>query len=404
MRIKILPWQLEILKSDKPFLAIKGGLASGKTRCIAQFLYQEMILYPNSRHCLCSATLPQIIESSFIEIIKYFDELKVPYTFNKNEHKFQLNYKNNKAIIKCQSLDVPVDQLRGPEWSTVVIDEAAQISEDKWRTISDRARNKNGSRKVRVFSNSKDLSPYHWIMKDFKPGHPTADLITVTTYHNPHLPPEYIPRLEARYPPGTPEHKRWMLGEVVAKEGAVYKNIESILMDSSKLPQFVNEARAIDWGHAQDPTVILMAGLDQRGRIFVYDEKRFHKSAFSEFKPIIERNCSGVVTFADHSSADMAEMKLLPIPLVYAHKDREYGIDLVACRIYDKSVFITNNCQELIKEMFEYSYLPYGGTGEAKTTHSVSHGPDALRYLVVGIDHQIITPEQAQRASSCFTF
>ena len=339
------------------------------------------------------------MESSFFELKKYLAELGITYTYNDNRKVLTFS---NKSIIKLQTLDVDEDELRGPEWSCIVIDEAAQVEENKYYTLADRARYKIGSRKIRILSNSKDVGPAHWIATNYsinpKPHH---KLRTVTTYMNrKNLPPDYIPNLERRYPPGSALHKRWMLGEIIRMEGVIYPEFnQSFIVD--KLPQFVATGAGVDWGTI-DPFVILCGGVDYKGNLYIYEQ--FYQSGLapSQYYPELERMCRGKATFIDHSAREMAEMSLKGFSVRYAEKSVLTGIETVRNRFTNKAIFIHSSCADLIRELYQYAWAP--GSAKEKPEHKYSHSPDALRYLIMGIDDPVITQAEASRVASCFTF
>lgn len=398
LKTKVLKWQAEALQDDSQYLCILGGLGSAKTRFIAQFLVEECRLYPGARCLLAAQTYPLLMEAAFFELKKYLAELSIAYKWNENRK--ILTFSNN-SIIKLQTLDVNEDELRGPEWSCIVVDEAAQIKESTYTTLIDRARYKIGSRKIRILSNSKDVSPAHWIAK-FYQTNPRANhkLKTVTTYMNrKNLPPDYIPNLERRYPPGSQLHKRWMLGEIIGMEGVIYPEFNQSFIFKD-IPKFVAELSGVDWG-VHDPFVILNAGIDYKGNLYIYDEFYQAELAPSQYYPELERRCRNGPVFIDHSAREMAEMTMRNFNVHYAEKEVLTGIEVVRNRFTSKSVFIHESCVNTINSLYQYAWST--GTKE-KPEHKFSHAPDALRYLIMGVDDPAITPAQAARAASCFTF
>lgn len=391
VRTKLLPYQADVLRNPIKYLAVLGGLGCGKTRAIALIIYTYARRYPGARILLAAQTYKLLHQGSFFELKKFLREIQVDYEFNQGSG--VLTFPNG-STVTLQTLGVDPDEVRGPEWSLIVIDEAAQVAQEMWQAISDRARYKLHKGEtgelapnlVRVFTNSKDVNPSHWIMKEFILGKsPVHQLLTISTYVNrKNLPPDYIPKLEKRYPPGSDDHRRWLLGEIVSAEGAVYPQFGELhIIDRD--PEFLQyPASSIDFG-TRDPTVILGGGMDRLGNIYVLNEFVASELAPSERIPYIQQLCShGGPIFIDHDPAMQVEMAQAGLTGTYAHKDVSLGIDYVKSRFVGRTLFIHRRCKSLINELYNYAWKK--GDLE-KPEHKFSHGPDALRYLVVGLDY-----------------
>ena len=392
MRVKtsFLQYQHEILQNTRKYLAVLGGLGCGKTRCIAQIIYDYARRYPGARILLAAFTYKLLHQGAFFELQKYLREIDVGYDYNQGTG--VLTFPNTSSVT-LQTLNLSPDEVRGPEWSLIVIDEAAQIEEKMWQAISDRARYKLYKENtkeaapniVRVFSNSKDVNPSHWMMKEFLLGEsPDHELISVPTYYNrANLPSDYIPKLEKRYPPGSDDHRRWILGEIVSMEGAVYPMFgEKHIVKEDHVIQ--HPVSSIDFG-TRDPTVILQGGLDRYGNLHITHEFVATELAPSERIPHIKRLCShGGSIFIDHDPAMQVEMQAAGLTGTYAYKDVTLGIDLVKSRLTSNTLFIHERCKSLISELYNYAWK----TGDTeKPAHKFSHGPDALRYMIMGLDY-----------------
>src|SRR5690606_15450477 len=96
-------------------------------------------------------------------------------------------------------------------------------TEEKFDYLVDSTRGKIGDRRIRIACNP--VPPAHFLAERFfvkRRSNHTG--YKVSTYMNAdNLPSDYIPNLEQKYPPGTDEHRRWMLGELVTLSGAIYK-------------------------------------------------------------------------------------------------------------------------------------------------------------------------------------
>jgi hypothetical protein len=81
--------------------------------------------------------------------------------------------------------------------------------------------------------------------------------------------------MEAKHPPGTPGHRRWVLGQSAALEGTAFENFYPDPADAIHvIPQIVipNEwrrGRGLDWG-IDNPCVVVWAAKNPEGDFYVY--------------------------------------------------------------------------------------------------------------------------------------
>lgn len=371
IEVKLLPKQLEFLNAPEPDVLLSGGLGSAKTRALCVFIVDEMLAY-EAFGALASKSYPQLIKATVNELLKYCRELGLDAIWNRGSNTIRIG----KSVLNLISLDIPADQLKGPEYSFVAIDEADCVSEEHYLRLSDRARRPGGSNKVRLAANP--VSPGHWLAKHYLNGN--GRLIKTTTYDNKFLPAGYIERLEKRYPRGSIGHRRWMLADFVAQEGQVYPEFnEDCIFDDE--PTILYPASSVDLG-TRDPTVILAGGLDILGNLIIRHEWYASEVAPSDRMPHFRELCHGP-TFIDHEPDWLLELQKAGIHAMYATKDVLPGIEMVRDRFRTGTIKIHRSCTNLITELYNYTWST---ADTEKPDHKFSHAPDALRYLTVGMD------------------
>lgn len=374
IEVTLLPKQIELLNSEEPFTCMLGGLGSSKTHALVVWIVDEMVGYPGSYGALASRTYPQLMKSTVRELLKYCAGLGIDATLNRGSNTITIGT----SVLNLLTLDINPNLQKGPEYDFIAIDEADSVSLESYERLADRA-GRTGRGKVRLACNP--VSPGHWIAKQFSieplPGH---KLIRMTTYDNKFLSPEYIRRLESRYPKGTIQHRRWMLADFVTNEGVVYPEFnEDCIFDDE--PTILYPASSVDLG-TRDPTVILAGGLDILGNLIIRHEWYASEVAPSDRMPHFRELCHGP-TFIDHEPDWLLELQKAGIHAMYATKDVLPGIEMVRDRFRTGTIKIHRSCTNLITELYNYTWST---ADTEKPDHKFSHAPDALRYLTVGMD------------------
>jgi PBSX family phage terminase large subunit len=313
------------------------------------------------------------------------------YRHNKVENKF---YWYNGASLQGFTMDKPPEKTKGPTLGGVIFDEADQITEAHYDIFSVCARDPRGPRQVVVLANP--VPPAHWVNKRFSgsTADEDAELVRVTSYDNPFLPVDQIRQLERQYPPGTDLHRRWVLGQSVAMQGAVYPSFDPLTHVVDQVPPLRGYAAGLDLG-VKDPSVLLIGGLDDDGRLYILAEYVSRegdppqvqavgmKRALAQFPPM--------TIFSDHSLTFRTALEHEGVRTVNAEKDRASGIALVSRRVVHRYVFIQRGAAPTLEESIQlYRWKNFDDPAKVikdETEHQWSHAPDALRYLVVGLDN-----------------
>lgn len=333
--------------------------------------------------------MPLLEDGALVELLGFLNKYNIPFK-HKRSNPQSIEFPN-KSVIRLGTLDVDVDRLRGPQWASICIDEAAQVEEDVWRTIAPRARN-IGSSKIRVFTNSKDIGPGHWIHKDFitnKTEH--HEIMTVSTYDNHFNRPEVIRDYEIMYPPGSDLHKRWMLGHIIAIEGAAFPEWnESFVCLPSDVPKLEWYGYGLDLGSIH-PLVLLEGGVDSHGRLWITNE--YFKDGLPldqhipDLKLMYQMNAP---VYADHDPEAHKEMRQNGFFMHNAYKASvDKGIGFVRKMMLLKDIRVSTNCKHLIEDLYLYRGTVMPGGKEVwghGPNHKYSHTCDALRYLVCGVE------------------
>lgn len=388
-RLKLLPKQKKTLRllglGNDPVYYI-GALGTGKTEILAYFVLCEAVKYPGNFICVAAATYPQLNRSTIRAVLRVAKRMGLSHRYYKQEKRLRLHGSGSEIIFV--SCDVPAVELQGPEFGALAADECEGIGEEQIRALQGRVRKRGASRAQLYVANPPGR--YHWMTVDAL--RQKARLVTSTTYDNPILPKDYIRRLEWIYPPGTLDHRRYMLGEIgLPREGAVYPEYEPSRMIIDEEPTFIGFVNGLDLG-ANHPTAYLEAGLTADDVLVIIGEHYGSYMPIDEHVDAISAIYRGGPIFADHEAQTRLEYEFRGWPTELAPKflGPEVGIESVRRRIITGRLKILRGAApNLEREFGLYRYAkplhsdrPYRDQVVKKDDDAL----DALRYLVTGLD------------------
>lgn len=276
----------EALSGRWDCICVSAGLGFGKTHNAIDLAVTFAAKYPRTKNCIAGPTYPQLFNSNFMEFESMLDFCRIRRTWRATERLLLLS---NHTKFIFQTMEVPTNRLKGPEYYLVEEDEADLIDREHHERLTDR-----GGRNVRIdapsvcvaYANS--VTKAHWIAEDYMgtDGNPPKErhlLIQGSTYDNkPFLRPTYIAKLEKRYPPGTIGHRRWMKGDTGLPEvGAVFSEFEAAndIVDENALPNAGGYITAMYMGDGPRPTVVLVARVTARGTLVLVNEWVGHSTS-----------------------------------------------------------------------------------------------------------------------------
>lgn len=254
---------------------------------------------------------------------------------------------------------------------------------------------------AKLFGTTNPDSPRHWLKVEYL-DNPALDIYrnTFLLDDNTTLPPEYIENLKLEYTGVF--YRRFILGEWVAAEGAIYPMFDIKRHVSDDAPRMRMTWLAADIGHT-NPTAFLRLGAGEDGRIWVLDEyyhqvsagtpakspKQYARDmiAFSQQWPtppdvvVIDPAAEGFILQLKEDS----NLRIRP-----ANNAVLKGIQLVASAIDAGVLMIRPRCRHLIDELMGYSWDPKAQErGEDKPIKQNDHGCDAVRYGLMAYERDI---------------
>lgn len=271
---------------------------------------------------------------------------------------------------------------------------------------------------AKAFFTTNPDSPMHWLKRDYLDRSADLDLarFQFRLSDNPGLDPDYVHNLTAEYTGLW--RSRFIDGLWVAAEGAIYdmldvndggKHVRICPSDVLSDPRTVFTV-GVDYGTV-NPFVALLIARDAFDRMWVLDEWRWdsavrqrqqtdHEYAVAvnqwiqaSLPTLVGQHLGAqpepatlAAMFIDPSASSfIEEIRRTGLPAQPADNSVIDGIRTVATRLSSGTLFISPSCSGLLAEMAGYTWDPKAQiSGQDRPTKADDHGPDALRYAVMG--------------------
>lgn len=243
------PGQLAFVNdTDTQILGISAGYGAGKTRALCAKAVMLAAANQGFIGCVMEPTGPLIRDIWQSDFDNFLDHYNIPHTFRASPlPEYTLHFAGGDTKILCRSFE-NWSRIIGLNLAWVLADEidtvAPSIANRAFPKILGRLRAGN----VRQFGAASTPEGFRWMWNTFGSDEAKArsdrHLIRMRTIDNPHLPPDFIKRLEANYDPSL--LRAYLDGEFVnLTTGQVYDRFNREKHVISELPDFSEEALRI---------------------------------------------------------------------------------------------------------------------------------------------------------------
>lgn len=373
---------------------LEGSVRSGKT-------FSSLIMW-----ALWLATRPA--DGKYLMVGRTLTTLKrnclEPLQGLLGEHNMHMSIPAKRAEIFGRHVDLEgaanalsENKIRGVTLSGAYVDEMTLVPEDFFTMLLSRLSTEG----AKLFGTTNPDSPRHWLKVNFldKPGldiYRTKFLLDDNTT----LPKDYIENLKREYTGVF--YRRFILGDWVAAEGAIYPMFDLSKHVSDKVPEKLHmHWIAADIGHT-NPTAFLRFAVGDDGRIWVLDEyyhmadktgAKSPKQYARDMRAFAAKGPSPDVVVIDPAAEGfILQLKEDAPELRVKRADNAVleGIQLVSSAIDAGVLMIHPRCKHLIDEIQGYSWDPKAQErGEDKPVKTNDHACDALRYALMAYRREI---------------
>lgn len=373
---------------------LEGSVRSGKT-------YSSLILW-----AMWLATMPDT--GKYLMVGKTLTTLKrnclEPLQALLGEEHTQYSIPSKRAVILGRNVDLEgasdarsEEKIRGVTLHGAYMDEITLAPQPFFVMLLSRL----SAPGAKLFGTTNPDSPRHWLKVEYL-DNPILDIYRSKFLldDNTTLPPDYIANLKREYTGVF--YRRFILGDWVAAEGAIYPMFEVKRHVSEAVPEIRMTWIAADIGHT-NPTAFLRLGAGKDGRIWVLDEY-YHQVGISSAAKSPRQYARDMVAFTQRMSMQPDGVIVDPAAEGFILQLKEdsnlrikradnavlEGIQLVASAIDAGVLMIHPRCKHLIDELQGYAWDPKAQErGEDKPIKQNDHACDALRYALMAYRRDI---------------
>jgi hypothetical protein len=245
IRSDLHPGQLAFVDdTTTQILGISAGYGAGKTRGLCAKAVMLAAVNQGFIGCVMEPTGPLIRDIWQTDFESFLEAYDIPYTFRASPlPEYMLHLPGGDTKILCRSFE---------NWSRIIGLNLAWVLADEIDTVTPSIANKAfpkilgrlRSGNVRQFAAASTPEGFRWMWNTF--GSDEAKqrndrhLIKMRTVDNPHLPPDFIERLEANYDPSL--LRAYLDGEFVnLTTGQVYDRFDRVKHVTATVPDITRE-------------------------------------------------------------------------------------------------------------------------------------------------------------------
>lgn len=298
------------------------------------------------------------------------------------------------------------EKIRGVTLVGAYVDEASTVPESFWTMLLSRLSLPG----ARLIATTNPDSPMHWLKRDYLDRADELDLarFSFRLSDNPHLPAAYVEAITREYVGLW--HRRFILGEWVAAEGAIYDMLDVTPGGRhlvGELPQLQSLRLAIDYGTV-NPFVALLLGVSAEPCLYVAREWRHEggkgrRKTDEDYVDALQAwllaGCDGFLADEHGQSLPISCEKVVIDPSAASFRaawQRRFGrwpaaadnavtdgIRDTASLLSTHHLRIHRSCTGAIDELSGYAWDPKAQErGKDEPLKVSDHAPDALRYGV----------------------
>jgi len=245
IRSDLHPGQLAFVDdAATQILGISAGYGAGKTRALCAKAVMLAAVNQGFIGCVMEPTGPLIRDIWQTDFESFLEAYDIPYTFRASPlPEYMLHLPGGDTKILCRSFE---------SWTRIIGLNLAWVLCDEIDTVSPSIANKAfpkilgrlRSGNVRQFAAASTPEGFRWMWNTFgsdeAKARPDRHLIKMRTADNPHLPPDFIERLEANYDPSL--LRAYLDGEFVnLTTGQVYDRFDRAKHVTASAPDISRE-------------------------------------------------------------------------------------------------------------------------------------------------------------------
>jgi PBSX family phage terminase large subunit len=286
-------------------------------------------------------------------------------------------------------------KIRGLTLAGAYGDEVTLWAESFFNMLLSRLRVQN----AQMFLTTNPDSPNHWLKKKFLDREDELDIknFAFELDDNHTLDPKYVQSLKAEYSPASSLwYRRFINGEWVMAEGAVYDCFDRLHNVVNELPKMREYWVGIDYG-TTNPFAAILIGEGEDDKLYAvkeyyYDSQKGQRQlSDAEYSRELTKFLEGYDVrriFVDPSAASFITQLWRDnhLGVSKANNNVQDGIRIVYNLLGSRKLQVHNSCTNLIEEIESYVWdVKQQEKGEDKPLKRNDHAVDALRYAMISL-------------------
>ncbi|MFD1515655.1 terminase large subunit domain-containing protein [Halomarina rubra] len=388
------PGQQDILSDDSRFKIVACGRRWGKTECAAKWLVGQA-LAPEADLVWWVGPGYEVVDPGYYAVLDTLPDRLIADTKESKPYHIDLVYGARIAFRTTKS-----DSNVGVGLDALVIDEAAQVSKQRWTrdlrpTLSDTLG------KMMAISTPRGRNWFHdYFQRGQSPDHDDVASWTAPTYDNPHIPDSEVDAARDEVPERVFQQE--YLAEFIDDAGGVFERVRDRIVEDYHLDETEGSgpyATGVDFARHQDYTVIHT--LDSKG-ITVYHE-RLRNVSWPQIQRRVE-TAAGTYpgTVAVDASrdnkivGDLAEAGVNVRPVKFTAPRKRQLVENLVTQIEQEAVTIPD-LPVLVTELqlFEYDVTK---AGNVRYHAPEGHHDDCVDAFALAADARHRTPQDTNRS------
>ena len=376
---KFYDWLLDY---ENRWVFMCGSAGSGKSYTIAQKIIIRCCREP-IKVLVCRRYASTLRNSCFSLFKEILAKWQLTQYVKIRETDMSIIFSNGSQIIMC-GLDTEEKLLSLNNISTVWVEEAYEVEESKISQLNLRMRGTANNQQIILSWNP--ISRHSWLYNFTVENPPENSRFIHSTFKdNPFLGEEYVRALNELYTRNPQKARVFCDGEWgIDTDGLVIRNFQTADFDFMALASSGLEHRCgMDLGWV-DPSAITNTLYDRDNKI-IYVFEEFYKSGcqLSELATAIGKmNIGKTKLYIDASEPRTIQFFKSQGINAYPCKKGKDSVRAGLMFLQDHKIIVHPSCQNLIRELENFSYIKSKITGEytEDTTHEYSHSIDSLKY------------------------
>lgn len=409
---------LELFYDRSPELLIAGPAGTGKSRAALEKLHLCAMKYAGMRGLICRKTRTSLTQAG---LVTYETQVLPPLQLQRRSEEQEYRYPN-RSVIVVGGLDKEAVRIFSTEYDMVFVQEATELEENDWETITTRLRN-GVMPYQQLIADCNPSTPTHWLKRRADSGQTT--MLESRHEDNPVLydngwtdaGAEYIAKLDAL---SGVRLQRLRHGRWAAAEGLIYEEFDSTVhvitlpeFEEKTCPAGIPESWprywCVDFGSrlgetaaSTHPFVWQAWAQDPEGRLILYHElyrvEQLVRDMAARIKEVTKGEPRPHAVVCDHDAENRMQLERdLGVSTIGARKAVLAGIDLVKKRLTDKALAflptafdrdpLLDDARQPCSSLEEIDgYVWNDRTTKEQPRKERDHGMDAMRYMVAHLD------------------